>query len=336
MTGRDLPRQKVGRWIWPRTINRFAEAVEDRSRGQLLSGFGLALDRRVRGERGFFVRLSGAASPYSWAEVYGQVAGSTFTWVTMPSGRSGTANAYEQNSIAGLDGKVVKLVATEFANVWRFGFSRRTILCNWTFTVRGGCNSELLAGATVNLRQSGVLIATGTTDISGVAIIDVPAGTYDVEVIDTAGYGYSTYTASVAHTCSQSTTITLSVDVDHFCETGCGNCLSPPNVVNISWTYPAGWTGTMWPNEALTWNASAVCWVGSTVVNGTSNQALVCYPSAPFYSPGSRPVGGGGPAGFCPTASNCLSAVCSPFSITGGNYHPPFSGPDPAHWSVTA
>lgn len=70
---------------------------------------GLGRDRLDSGDRRrpIMARLSGTASPYSWAEVYPDpgVPG----WVTHPAGRDGTENAYEVNEVAGLGGKVVEL-----------------------------------------------------------------------------------------------------------------------------------------------------------------------------------------------------------------------------------
>lgn len=57
-----------------------------------------------RGE-GFWATLSGASSPYSFAEAADTP--TVGTWAAMP--RAGTANAYEANGVAGLDGKRVLL-----------------------------------------------------------------------------------------------------------------------------------------------------------------------------------------------------------------------------------
>jgi hypothetical protein len=125
-------------------------------------------------------------------------------------------------------------------------------VCNWTFTIRG-CRNLLRVGDTVNLRQSGVLIATGTTDGSGQVTLSVPAGTYDVEVVPTDAR-YATNTASRAHTCNQSTSITLLPTSDYACGGDCFNCeLIPATVVG---TQGADATGIEQMSGTYTWRGA--------------------------------------------------------------------------------
>lgn len=69
------------------------------------------------GRRPIMARLTGSSSPYSWAEVYPDPAGSGF--LAHPAGRAGTSNAYEANAVSGLGSRVVRLRPGAGGD-WRF------------------------------------------------------------------------------------------------------------------------------------------------------------------------------------------------------------------------
>lgn len=125
MFGFRFDRQRPGRRIAARTINQLARGAEWLSRtdaaaplGAVNSAFGLALQDQQTPE--ITARLSGSASPYSWAEVYATSGGG---YAALAGGRSGAANCYEVNSAGGLDGQVVAIVPTE-AGDYRFQLLR--------------------------------------------------------------------------------------------------------------------------------------------------------------------------------------------------------------------
>jgi hypothetical protein len=178
-----------------------------------------------------FGLLSGSSSPYSFTEVRDGRGG---TWVSMPNGDSGTSNCYEVNSVPNLGGKVVELHWSSVGD-WRFqyvAFAPPTF--NWTFNVFG-CNSTAIAGATIELRQSGVLIdscvtgdGTGGTTL-GRCTLNVAPGTYDITITAT-GFTTSTSTASIAAT--KTTNTTLTSDASHTCSSCCG--YSFPNTIHFT------------------------------------------------------------------------------------------------------
>lgn len=202
--------------------------------------------------------LSGSSSPYSFVEVDESTSGA---FATRGVGDSGTANAYEINSVAGLGGKVVSLVWTE-AGDWRFQYVR--VACNWTFVVHNP-GGGAVSGAVVTISQGGgPTLATCTTSGAGSCTFSIPADTYDVVVTPPSGSGYATYTATIAHTCAQTTTVTFSVDSDHLFFSACGPCLVYPKTITL--------TGSVsLPSDTLTWDTGLLLWVGTAdLVTNTS------------------------------------------------------------------
>lgn len=124
-----------------------------------------------------WARLSGSSSPYSFVEVRDGPGG---TWVDMPNGDSGTANCYEVNGKANLDGKVVMLRWTA-AGDWRFqwiGYGCNGNNIRWRFV---GCNSCRVAGVNVDIERDGIAVFSGTTNSVGELDYPNPApGTYDI------------------------------------------------------------------------------------------------------------------------------------------------------------
>jgi hypothetical protein len=129
--------------------------------------------------------------------------------------------------------------------------------CRWTFHVRS-CNGNDAAGATVLLEQSGVTIATGTTDSMGSVTLDVPAGSYDVTVTPDLDSGHRDYTATLSHTCGQTTTVDLVNDSGHVCNTGC--CDAAPFTLTLTFTSdPDGHAGA-----TLAWSGTGLGWLDTS------------------------------------------------------------------------
>src|SRR5262245_53876527 len=137
--------------------------------------------------------LSGSASPYSFQEVDEDASG---VFVARTVGDSCSSCVYEVNGVAGVGGAGQEGVWAETGD-WRFQFVG--FACKWAFSI-SGCNATAMAGALVNLSQSGSLIATCTTDGSGQCTVSVPAGTYEVEVVPSAA-NYATHTSTKLHLC---------------------------------------------------------------------------------------------------------------------------------------
>lgn len=202
-----------------------------------------------------WAKLDGSSNPYSFTE---QHYDSSTGFSDMVGARTGT-NSYEANSVTGLGGNIVRLYYHGESDDWRF--SRKVYTCLWFITVKG-CGLSSLQGQTVELKQSGTTVASGTTNVSGQVTLDVPAGSYDIVVTDSAGYGYNTSTTSgVTHTCGQSTTVTMAVDSDHFCG-NCGACKTLPKSVSITFTYAPGYTGYVYVDDVLVWDNVTSNWLG--------------------------------------------------------------------------
>ena len=183
-----------------------------------------------------WAKLSGSGNPYSYTQQRYNPA--TNTWSDMAGGRTGTSNCYESTGKAGLAGKVVRLEYVATANDWRFhyvGSGPPTLA--WTFNVFG-CGSKAIPGATIELRQSGVLIdscvtgdGTGGTTL-GRCTINVPAGTYDITIIGPTGAGFVTSTSTASIAAAKTTNTTLASDASHICSTCCGFAF--PNTIHFT------------------------------------------------------------------------------------------------------
>lgn len=126
----------------------------------------------------------------------------------------------------------------------------------WKFHING-CAGTGLAGATIELRQSGTLIdscvtadGTGGTTI-GECTMAVPAGSYDVTITGPSGAGFAaqTFTASAAPL----TTRTMAADSSHVCVTLC-NYPIPKTLFTTDGlgTHTLTWNGTVWAGTAST------------------------------------------------------------------------------------
>lgn len=150
----------------------------------------------------FPAKLSGAANPYTFTEVYGTPGNS---WAVVPTGRTGTC--YERNGVTGLNNKFVE-VSRDTADAWRFTFRRKgTSSCTNSLcanildcTLAAG-----LQGATVTVTQGGVTVGTCVTDASGDCCVPInsASGTYTVSYTAT-GYQSQSQTVTVS-SCSDVT-----------------------------------------------------------------------------------------------------------------------------------
>jgi hypothetical protein len=148
--------------------------------------------------------------------------------------------------------------------------------CNWTVVVHycGGTNA---AGALVEVAQSGVTIDSCTTDGTGACILGVPSGTYDLTITPASGMGHATYTDTLAHTCNQSTTVTLSPAYGFICQGGASCCPSVPGSLTLTFTFGPGYVGFAWPNDTLNWNGAD--WIGAgTFTDGGGDTSRYRYP----------------------------------------------------------
>lgn len=208
----------------------------------------------------------------------------------------------------------------------RFSPGCRCCGCDWIFHVLS-CNGNNHAGAVVLLQQSGVTIATGTTDSVGLVTLDVPADTYDVTITPVSGSGHMTYTATLAHTCGQTTTVTLANDSDHVCNTGC--CDAAPFTLALTFTSDPH------PGATLTYTGGGLGWLDTsehTVDGARFRYFFLCSDTGiglfqQRYNDAFAEwqfFGSVGSAGFNPTG-------CVPFIQTG----PVGANPPPTQWTVT-
>lgn len=155
----------------------------------------------------------------------------------------------------------------------------------WTFNVFG-CGGAALAGATIELRQAGVLIdscvtgdGTGGTTL-GRCILNVPAGTYAITITGPTGAGFNTSTSSAAIAATKTTNTTLTSDTSHTCWT----CCPFPLTKTIHSTDSDG-------PITLTFDPTSAPGVPMYILETTGTVATVCGDSialcTPCVSPGS-------------------------------------------------
>lgn len=102
-----------------------------------------------------------------------------------------------------------------------------------------GCNSLPLAGETVTVQLSGVTVASGTTDGSGVASFSLAAGSYTV-LTSVARFNASSTSATVTSGVTTSLTVTPTVAAAYFC---CGYDCARPLSKTLHFTL-GGYSGT--------------------------------------------------------------------------------------------
>jgi hypothetical protein len=193
---------------------------------------------------GFYARLGGGASPYSFSEVYPALDG---TFPTLTDGRAGTANAHEVNAVAGLNSKVEWLIPGALGD-WRFQHVARGTTgptgCIVTVHLQDRATGAGIAGGAVTIRRLGAVVATGTTNSSGdYAVGSLATGTtFQVTIV----YDGLTQvgTASCGGTLSFSyckAIVTLTTEPDSLATFG-SSTLSPPPLEDLGggmnrWTY---------------------------------------------------------------------------------------------------
>lgn len=287
---------------------------------------------------GFYATLSGASSPYSFTEKYGTTGGA---WATRV--RTGTANAYEVNGLAGLSGKTVFLrpgypgeYLFQSSSVGSTGCSTGTLV----FTVTGcGVNQ---AGATVTVTGPGGFSASGTTNGSGqvtFSVVGYPAGTYSWTVSKGVRFQSQSGTKSVVCATTNTQIVSLSAATGYRCASCCG----VPIKENLWLTTPFGTT--------IAFNFVASQWQGTAVESISCRKDAGCATSSTedcsfFYSmlgSGCSPVGTSGSGGtgsggydittspptmICDAANTCTNRAvqvivlgntitCEPFTTTG-------------------
>ena len=220
-----------------------------------------------------WAKLSGSGNPYSFVQQsYDPIAN---TWSDMAGGRTGTSNTYESTGKSGLAGKVVRIEYVATANDWRFHYvgSKPPTLA-WKFRING-CSSPTstgVAGAVIELRQSGTLIASCTTadgtggTTLGECTMTVPAGSYDITITGPTGKGFATQTFTASATTL--TTRTLTADASHVCVGSLCNFPIPKTLFTTDTlgTHTLTWNGTIWEGTATT---TANVFADNCVTTGT-------------------------------------------------------------------
>lgn len=151
----------------------------------------------------------------------------------------------------------------------------------WTFNVNG-CKGTGIAGALIELKQGGVLIASCTTangtggTTLGRCILNVPAGTYDIIITGPSGAGFAVNTSSSSISGTKTTTTTLAGDSSHVCIAICDYPI--PKTL-----FTTDGLGT----HTLTWNGSS--WVG-TATTSTGVRQVVDSLTKACITPGTMTV----------------------------------------------
>lgn len=209
--------------------------------------------------------------------------------------------------------------------------------CNWTFVVKG-CNNTAVLGITVSVKQSGVEIASCTSTGSS-CTLSVPPGTYDVTVTPSAGSGYDAYAATIAHTCTQTTNISLTPNSESLCVTTCGPCPILPKSIAITFNND--------PPPCAQWQDVTVVldptypvqptWVSASnvLVDEFGNEFKLIFQCSAFQRYEIGAIRPGSPTTFVGFKNFAPSTgiSCAPFSFTGGLIGFP-SGPFCGTWSA--
>ena len=327
-----IPHVKPGDHVAAPDFNEIAARLERFLNLRVAENSGLTLDSGPYGHiigltqpGPIWAQLSGSSSPYSFTEVSRT---SSNTWATFGN-LSGTSNAYEINNTANLGGKVVELWRTA-AGDWRFAAECATCSITWSFHVTG-CNSANISGAVVVLKQSGVTIATCTTNTSGVCSMTVPPGTYDVTITPPTSSYYDTYTNTLAATTN--TNVTLSQSTSQ-CQSTCTTCSVIPNSLSVTGQWVVGGPTV---SDTLLWGAPVAPgytggtngWFGQTQVNDQGGNpgylGLSCFVAGGGGSPCSsgalclvfRATTDPNPLDFGGAKLTFMRGTCSPFSLVG-------------------
>lgn len=311
-----IPRVKAGDTITEGLLNRIVDQFERFAKLSTSSPcilltdgpYGKLIDLDL--PQPTYALLSGSSSPYSWTEVRDGPSG---TWDAMTTGDSGTA--YEVNSKAGLDGKVVPITWTA-AGDWRFAWigygppppCEAGRIC--VTVQQSGCAFDL-EGITVTVTDDADPpneIGSGTTSGSpGTFCVDLPtAGTYHV-------------TASVPGTDDQTSTINAVCGIDN------GVTLTfPPN--SIGWICVECFDCDCEGQHAV---GAGVTTSGKAVVSGSTDGSTgqVCFAVAA----GNYTVTASYPSGFAEsedvTVNGCTTTSLTIRSVSALSFYAHNTGP---------
>jgi hypothetical protein len=216
---------------------------------------------------GFFAKITAGSGPYTWTEV--QRSGTS--WVTSPSGRTGTLNAYEVNGTAVPLNRVVKLQqGAQGEYIFRYMREFRPCTGYVCVTVVDACDSSVyINGATFTLKDHATGTTIGTCVTSGrhggCCIPITTNGSYDV-LISASGYNSLTQTFS-CYCGTNSLTIALqktSVDITVY---GCPNGYTPIKV-------GAGYTVSLYKQGGGLIGTSSTNSLGVATITGVPNMVL--------------------------------------------------------------
>jgi hypothetical protein len=237
----------------------------------------------LKGNSGFYAKLSGASSPYSFVEQVGTAGG---TWAAAVGGNVGTANAYEVNGVAGLANDIVWL-ESGYPGDYRFQWVSFATPCSGNFQFGlTGCGAAV-PGATITLTLGGTTVATGTTDISGnLSLHYSSAGTYNYTITKT---NCRTITGSITATCSNQnilianyldanpggTTLTLTTSLGAITLTQVGGS-------QCQWSGPYTWVSPFTGSSLSGVWTFKVVGVGSYTVSDSANNFCTGGPGAIF------------------------------------------------------
>lgn len=229
-------REIMNRCLAEGIAQRNIQLGEGLAGGPTADGIYLALDQ---GEQGFYARLSGSTSPYSFSEVEAAAAGA---WSSPPSPRTGTANAYEFNAMAGLGGLVAWIRPDPFG-AWRFYHVKRG---TGTITVNVDARNcaGTLFGSTVNvptvqikLHASGTVVGSGTL-YTNITVTGSPGSGYDV-VVTAPGYQTITQAVTLGSGPNPISLGSMTPIVGRICAPGVGSCaswFSLPGTIDFAFT----------------------------------------------------------------------------------------------------
>jgi hypothetical protein len=229
-----------------------------------------------------WAKLSGASNPYSFTE---QHFDTSTGFSDMDGGRTGTSNAYEANSRAGLTGKIVKLYYEDQSTDWRFQYlGLGPPPCDpgtttATATVKG-CGGFFYPGAIFGVTGPAGFSASATTDGSGFASIGLPyLGVYNWTLTPGSGsQGLQTISGSFTKAvCGSNTAVVVNtwpVLSGHHC---CGNKVAWPSTISVT---SAGGTQTG------TWQAGFGLGTWTTPGGSVNMPDTIGYVIIPLPSPG--------------------------------------------------
>ena len=121
-----------------------------------------------------------------------------------------------------------------------------------------GCNSILLANATVTVKSGGATVGTATTNSSGLGCVQLLAstGSYSVEVSKSR---FATNTSTRTITCGSAFSVTLSVAAGYACDYG---ICADPHPTTLYLTTPAGTSVTL-THSGVAWNGTDTRTIGN-------------------------------------------------------------------------